>query len=137
MSDLLKEPQVDYFCLASPREPQSAASIEAVVECKSFDRRQTGTHAMPASPQTVHDLRRQWKPHKERLATVRSEHPTAIRFHRACSWMSEVEQLDPIRHADQILILQGNSSSAPVQRSLRCLEISSISAKVELRCSRQ
>ena len=61
---------------------------------------------MPASPQTVHDLRRQWKPHKERLAIERSEHPTAIRFHRACSWMSEVEQLDPVRHADQILLHQ-------------------------------
>ena len=61
---------------------------------------------MPGSPQTVHDLRRQWKPHKERLATVRSEHPTAIRFHRACSWLSEVEQLDPVRHADQILLHQ-------------------------------
>ena len=61
---------------------------------------------MPASPQTVHDLRRQWKPHKERLAIERSEHPTAIRFHRACSWMSEVEQLDPVRHTDQILLHQ-------------------------------
>jgi hypothetical protein len=37
---------------------------------------------MPASPQTVHDLRRQWKPHKVRLAAMRAEHPTAIRFHR-------------------------------------------------------
>ena len=61
---------------------------------------------MPASPPTVYDLRRQWKPHKERLAIERSEHPTAIRFHRACSWMSEVEQLDPVRHADQILLHQ-------------------------------
>ena len=61
---------------------------------------------MPASAKTVHDLRRQWKPHKERLAAIRSEHPTAIRFHRACSWMSEVEQLDPVRHADQILLHQ-------------------------------
>ena len=55
---------------------------------------------MPGSPQTIRDLRRRWKPHKERLATVRSEHPTAIRFHRACSWLSEVEQLDPVRHAE-------------------------------------
>ena len=47
-----------------------------------------------------------FSPHKERLAIERSEHPTAIRFHRACSWMSEVEQLDPIRHADQILLHQ-------------------------------
>ena len=61
---------------------------------------------MPVTFKTVHDLRRQWKPQKERLAAVRSEHPTAIRFHRACSWMSEVEQLDPVRHADQVLLHQ-------------------------------
>ena len=38
----------------------------------------------------------------ERLVTVRSAHPTAIRFHRASRWLSEVEQLDPVRDADQI-----------------------------------
>ncbi len=37
---------------------------------------------MPTTPQTVHDLRRQWKPHKVRLATIRDEHPPEIRFHR-------------------------------------------------------
>ena len=65
------------------------------------------TYPLLGSPQTVHDLRRQWKPHKERLATVRSEHPTAIRFHRACSWMTEVEPLEPVPpSADQILFHQ-------------------------------
>lgn len=68
--------------------------------------RLTRTRAIPASPQTVYDLRRQWKPHKERLAIERSEHPTAILFHRACSGMSEVELLDPVRHAGQILLHQ-------------------------------
>ena len=62
---------------------------------------------MPGSPQTVHDLLHQWKPHKERLATVRSEQPIAIRFHRTCRWLSEVEQLDPVPpSADQILLHQ-------------------------------
>lgn len=42
---------------------------------------------------TVHDLRRRWKPHKERLAALGSEQPTSIRFHRACSWMARVEQM--------------------------------------------
>ena len=42
---------------------------------------------------TVHDLRRRWKPHKERLAALGGEQPTAIRFHRACSWMARVEQM--------------------------------------------
>src|SRR5436305_15227280 len=61
---------------------------------------------MPASNQTVRDLRRKWKPHKDRLATVRSDHPTAVRFHRACSWISEAEQLDAARQADQLLLHQ-------------------------------
>ena len=38
---------------------------------------------------TVHDLRRRWKPHKERLAALGGEQATSIRFHRACSWMVE------------------------------------------------
>ena len=46
-----------------------------------------------ATVQTIHDLRRRWKPHKERLAALSSEQPTSIRFHRACSWMARVEQM--------------------------------------------
>ena len=42
---------------------------------------------------TVHDLRRRWKPHKERLAALGGERPTSIRFHRACSWLAHVEQM--------------------------------------------
>jgi len=42
---------------------------------------------------TVHDLRHRWKPHKERLAALKGEQPTPIRFHRACSWMARVEQM--------------------------------------------
>lgn len=61
---------------------------------------------MPVSRKTVHDLRRQWKPHKERLAAVRNDHPTSIRFHRACSWLAEAEKLDQVDHADQILLYQ-------------------------------
>lgn len=40
----------------------------------------------------VHTLRRMWKPHKERLQASREDHPTSVRFHRACSWLSEVEK---------------------------------------------
>ena len=42
---------------------------------------------------TIRDLRRRWKPHKERLGVLRKEHPTSVRFHRACSWMARVEQM--------------------------------------------
>ena len=42
----------------------------------------------------VHELRRRWKPIKERLAAERADHPTSIRFHRACSWLQRVEQMD-------------------------------------------
>lgn len=41
---------------------------------------------------TVRDLRRLWKPHKDRLHDQIAEHPTNIRFHRACSWMQRAEQ---------------------------------------------
>ena len=41
---------------------------------------------------TVRDLRRRWKPHKERLLAEGDEQPTSIRFHRACSWIDRVEK---------------------------------------------
>lgn len=41
---------------------------------------------------TVRDFRRSWKPHKERLSAGVAEHPTCIRFHRACSWLQRAEQ---------------------------------------------
>lgn len=47
---------------------------------------------MPAATTTVRDLRRSWKPHKERLNGQAAEHPTTIRFHRACSWLQRAEQ---------------------------------------------
>jgi hypothetical protein len=43
---------------------------------------------------TVRDLRRAWKPHKERLAALDPEHATNVRFHRACSWLARAEQSD-------------------------------------------
>lgn len=55
---------------------------------------------------TVRDLRRQWKPHKERLSGLQSDHPTAVRFHRACSWLDQVESLDTERQSDLVLIQQ-------------------------------
>lgn len=55
---------------------------------------------------TVRDLRRRWKPHKERLARQKSDHPTAVRFHRACSWLDQIESLDFGRQSDLVLIHQ-------------------------------
>ncbi|MFO0905279.1 MAG: HEPN domain-containing protein [Pirellulales bacterium] len=43
---------------------------------------------------TVHELRRRWKPHKDRLVAERPAHPTPIRFHRAFSWLARVERLE-------------------------------------------
>ena len=42
----------------------------------------------------VHHLRRLWKTHKERLLSIREDHATPIRFHRACSWLSRVESME-------------------------------------------
>ena len=47
---------------------------------------------MPVAARTVRDLRRLWKPHKNRLNGSADEHPTNIRFHRACSWLQRAEQ---------------------------------------------
>jgi hypothetical protein len=51
---------------------------------------------------TVRELRRRWKPHKERLGS----HPTAVRFHRACSWLDRAEKLDGTADADLVLMNQ-------------------------------
>jgi len=54
---------------------------------------------------SVRDLRRAWKPHKQRLAADRGDHPTNIRFHRACSWLQRVEAVED--EADLDLVLTG------------------------------
>ena len=53
---------------------------------------------------TVRNLRRRWKPQKERLQQLDPEHPTNIRFHRACSWLQRVEQIDGHDDLDVALI---------------------------------
>ncbi len=40
---------------------------------------------------TIRDLRRMWKPHKERLNGSAKDHATNIRFHRSCSWLQRAE----------------------------------------------
>ena len=61
---------------------------------------------MTNSPPAVHDLRRRWKPHELRLHELDPEHPTPIRFHRACSWLNEADQLDPENQVDTVLLFQ-------------------------------
>ena len=61
---------------------------------------------------TVRDLRRDWIPHKELLSkTYPDGSHTAIRFHRACSWLAEVEKLvsaetGEVKDIDKALIYQ-------------------------------
>ncbi|GAB6167468.1 HEPN domain-containing protein [Thermostilla marina] len=43
---------------------------------------------------SVRELRRMWKPHKERLAETEEGAATNIRFHRACSWLQQAEAAD-------------------------------------------
>ncbi|NND97178.1 MAG: hypothetical protein HKN47_07610 [Pirellulaceae bacterium] len=61
---------------------------------------------MPESSITVRDLRRLWKPHKERLSAEQSGHPTVVRFHRACSWIQLAEQCEDPSDLDQVLLSQ-------------------------------
>jgi len=60
---------------------------------------------MPAEKNTVRDLRRLWKPHKERLNGQLAEHPTNIRFHRACSWLQRAEEASKDDY-DMVLLSQ-------------------------------
>ena len=53
---------------------------------------------------TVRDLRRRWKPHKERLNDDLNAQSTLIRFHRACSWMARVEAMAEKEDADLALV---------------------------------
>jgi hypothetical protein len=57
----------------------------------------------PPSP-TVRQLRRRWKPHKQRLLAERPDHPMPIRFHRACSWLARVEKMSQPRDDDFALL---------------------------------
>jgi hypothetical protein len=61
---------------------------------------------------TVPELRERWLPHKERFNLAGSGHPTAVRFHRACSWLEEAEHLDAEEQADHILIFQWTAFNA-------------------------
>lgn len=60
---------------------------------------------MSESP-TVRDLRRRWKPHKNRLNEINGEHPTNVRFHRACSWLQRAEQVEDDADLDFALLAQ-------------------------------
>jgi hypothetical protein len=57
-----------------------------------------------AAIMTVHQLRRQWKPQKLRLQSKKPNHPTAIRFHRACSWLDHAQK--QVLPPDLLLIVQ-------------------------------
>ncbi|MCC9602885.1 hypothetical protein LOC67_20235 [Stieleria sp. JC731] len=61
---------------------------------------------MSIAGKSVRDLRRRWKPHKERLNAGRSGHPTTVRFHRACSWLQRAEQADGSDDLDLVLMSQ-------------------------------
>lgn len=55
---------------------------------------------------SVHHLRRRWKSHKVRLQEICGQHPTNIRFHRACSWLAETENKPADSPSDISLITQ-------------------------------
>ncbi len=55
---------------------------------------------------SVRDLRRLWKPHKERLNGRDEENSTNVRFHRACSWLQRAEQVTESSDLDLALLSQ-------------------------------
>lgn len=60
---------------------------------------------MEESPVSVHQLRRRWKPFKDRVKSNERYQPICIRIHRACSWLQRVESLEEA-DLDQRLVLQ-------------------------------
>ena len=53
----------------------------------------------------VRTLRRRWKPHKLRLSGGSQEQQnTAIRFHRACSWLGHVQSKEDAEKDDLSLV---------------------------------
>lgn len=53
---------------------------------------------------TVRELRRRWKPTKERLGRLRPNHPTPIRLHRAFSWLQRCEEAGDGKDVDLVLL---------------------------------
>jgi hypothetical protein len=60
--------------------------------------------AMTEACLTVHELRSRWKPTKQRLTAARENHPTAIRLHRAFSWIARCEKSAGGEDDDLVLI---------------------------------
>lgn len=60
----------------------------------------------PLPLDNVHDLRKYWKPTKERLQRASSQHPLAVRMHRAFSWVASAEGDDPNEKLDEKLIFR-------------------------------
>jgi len=61
---------------------------------------------------TIPELRERWLPHKERLNATGSGHPTAVRFHRACSWLEEAERYQTDDQTDHALIFRWTAFNA-------------------------
>lgn len=61
---------------------------------------------------TIPELRERWLPHKERLNSAGSGHPTAVRFHRACSWLEEAERFQTEDQTDHALIFRWTGFNA-------------------------
>ena len=71
----------------------------------------------------VRDLRRRWKPHKDRLCTERPDHPTTVRFHRACSWLADPKEYKQFRDRVQRVVCRLNARLAKggIPREMRPL----------------
>ncbi len=61
---------------------------------------------------TVQQLRDRWLPKKQQLDSLQDSHPTAVRFHRACSWLKEAERLDAENQGAHVLIFQWTAFNA-------------------------
>lgn len=53
---------------------------------------------------SIRTLRRRWKPHKERLLAHGTNEAALIRFHRCCSWLARVEQMEEDADLDHAML---------------------------------
>lgn len=70
---------------------------------------------------TVRDLRRLWKPHKERLNGQDAENSTNVRFHRAFSWLQRAERITGADDLDLALLNQWISSRPPGRATITAM----------------
>ena len=74
---------------------------------------------------TVHQLRRRWKPTKERLSDADELPEVRIRIHRCCSWLQRVEEVAAMMSAGYTPMLETVYKDGVLVRDMSFAEVRS------------